>query len=888
MTDPAHDPAAEELAYYKRQVDEIAGQNLKLEIAAAGLRHQVRQKQEGFALLAELQHSIGAQKRISAIFETAIGAISSTLGMDRTVVLMPTEREHTYRPGQWVGFLGQHAEHFRWLEFEFPPEFATGEGLLIVTSKTELTPLIERLREAFRLPYFICVPVIVDGAPIGLVLSGRLKEVLPLFPPLDQGDADTFHAIAGLISASVQNMRISVLEEMDRLKSEFFANISHEFRTPITLTLGPLEQVLTGRYGEVPDPVRDQLNVMRRNQQRLLELINQILDLAKLEAGRMELRCAPMPEVNRFIEQRASQFGPAAKLRGVQLRLALDERLDGADLYADREKFDRLFVNLLSNAVKFTHEGWIEVRTERAGDEFRLTVADSGVGIGPDELPHIFDRFRQAAGGTAREYAGTGIGLALVKEIAALHGGKVTAHSQPGKGSVFRVTIPLGSRHLNAASVVEFAVADAGGEPVFPAGFVALGEADGSGPQHDVEEANAAAEAAFDTSKRTIVYAEDNADLRAHVRDLLGSDYNVFVAADGLGAVEQLRARPCDLLVTDLMMPRTSGRDLIQAVRADDALRAIPVLVLTARTAVGARIDSLEVGADDYIPKPFDASEFRARVRSLLRIKDYQDTIRSQAEELSRWNRTLNDRVRQQVHQIEGLRTELVAQLREVQASRARVVQAADDARRRLERDLHDGAQQRLVTLTLRLRAAVESMPPAAGELRAELAGVVADLSDALEELRETARGLHPSVLTEGGLRAALRALAHRAPIPVDLDIDVAGRLPEQVEITAYYVVAEALTNAAKHANASAVIVEVQAAEGTLRISVRDDGTGGADLTRGTGLLGLKDRVEALGGLIMWDSPSGAGTSLRVELPLIAAARAVHPHESDSVHGGET
>jgi signal transduction histidine kinase len=145
---------------------------------------------------------------------------------------------------------------------------------------------------------YLC-PVIVDGAPIGLVLSGRLKEVLPLFPPLDQGDADTFHAIAGLISASVQNMRISVLEEMDRLKSEFFANISHEFRTPITLTLGPLEQVLTGRYGEVPGPVRDQLIVMRRNQQRLLELINQILDLVKLEAGRMELRCAPMPEVNR-------------------------------------------------------------------------------------------------------------------------------------------------------------------------------------------------------------------------------------------------------------------------------------------------------------------------------------------------------------------------------------------------------------------------------------------------------------------------------------------------------------------------------------------------------------------------------------------------------------
>ncbi|HYB46257.1 MAG TPA: GAF domain-containing protein, partial [Streptosporangiaceae bacterium] len=226
MSDPALDPVQQELAYYKRQVDEVAGQNLKLDYAISGLRHQIRQKQQGFALLSQLQHTIGAQKRISAIFETAIGAINAELGMDRTVVLMPAGREHAYRPGQWVGFLGEHAERFGSLELEFPPEFARGEGLLIVTRSTGSTPLIDRVRQAFGLPYFICVPVIADGTPIGLLLSGRLKEARPLYPPLDQGDADTFRAIAGLISASVQNMRISVLEEMDRLKTEFFANIS--------------------------------------------------------------------------------------------------------------------------------------------------------------------------------------------------------------------------------------------------------------------------------------------------------------------------------------------------------------------------------------------------------------------------------------------------------------------------------------------------------------------------------------------------------------------------------------------------------------------------------------------------------------------------------------
>lgn len=865
MTTPAPDSLAQELAYYKHQVDEVAGQNLKLDYAISGLRHQIRQKQQGFALLSELHQAIGAQKRISAIFETAIGAINSTLGMDRTVVLMPTEREHTYRPGQWLGFLGEHADRFGSLELEFPAEFANGDGLLIATRKTQSTPLIERVRGAFGLPCFICVPVIADSTPIGLLLSGRLKEARPLYPPLDQGDADTFRAIAGLISASVQNMRISVLEEMDRLKTEFFANISHEFRTPITLTLGPLEQVLTGRYGELAGPVRMQLEVMHRNQQRLLELINQILDLAKLEAGRMDLRCAPMPDINPFIEQRAGQFGSAAALRGVSLRLALDDRLDGADLYADREKLDRLLVNLLSNAVKFTREGWIEVRTERAGDQFQLTVTDTGVGVAPDELPHIFDRFRQAGGGAAREYSGTGIGLALVQEIAALHGGTVTAHSQPGKGSVFRVTIPLGSEHLNPASVLELAAGDWGGDLVSPAALLAL---DQTGPQHDVEKANAAAEAAFDPARRTILYAEDNADLRAHVHELLATDYNVFVAADGRAALGELRARPYDLLVTDLMMPRVSGGDLVQAVRADDALRALPVLVLTARTAVSARIEGLDAGADDYLAKPFDPSEFRARVRSLLRIKEYQDTIRGQANELSRWNRTLNDRVRQQVQQIEGLRAQLEAQLHEVQASRSRIVQATDDARRRLERDLHDGAQQRLATVGLMLRSAQARLGSDADPaLNRALAQAVAELQAGLAELRTLARGLHPAILSDEGLVPALRALAGRSPVPVKLAAPALGRLPGPVETAAYFVVSEALTNVVKHADATAAQVTLEHADGMLIVTITDDGAGGASMGAGSGLRGLADRVAALDGRLELHSPAGDGTWLRAELP---------------------
>ena len=211
----------------------------------------------------------------------------------------------------------------------------------------------------------------------------------------------------------------------------------------------------------------------------------------------------------------------------------------------------------------------------------------------------------------------------------------------------------------------------------------------------------------------------------------------------------------------------------------------------------------------------------------------------------------------------------------EVIASRARIVAAADQARRRIERDLHDGAQQRLVTLALQLRGAQATVPPELAELGAQLDRAAAGVAGALDELREIARGIHPAILADGGLRPALRTLARRSPIPVRVDVRLEERPPEQVEVSAYYVVAEALTNAARHASASAVSVEASVAGDVLRIAIDDDGAGGASFTGGTGLAGLKDRVEALGGRIFLDSPAGAGTSLRVELPLTLASTGV-------------
>ena len=643
--------AQEELAYYKRRVDELAGENFRRDYEISGLRKEVKQKRQAFSLLSHLQQTIGAQKEISNIFARVLVAVNATLGMDKTVVLTPTEKEHHYQPTQWTGFTeeGRSSEFARRISdtaIAFPPEFAGGSGLLLVNKKTTPTPLIETLRQTFELQYFVCVPIMVEARPIGLLLSGRVKEAGSLFPPMEQGDVETFQAIAALISFSVENMRIGALREMDRLKTDFFANVSHEFRTPITLTLGPLEGLLMGRYGEVSDMVRQQALVMQRNQQRLLGLINQILDLAKLEAGGMQLQAAPMPDMNRFVDDRVRQFRSMAEGRGLELSVLLAPEVVGADLLIDREKFDKVLFNLLSNACKFTKEGSVEVSTDIHHGAFRVTVTDTGIGIKADQLPYIFDRFRQAEGGLSREYAGTGIGLTWVKEVAKLHGGDVTVQSQYGKGSSFRVSIPLGRAHLAPSSVVEFANEELSGPRGSSKAFIV---SEGAADQEGVEHLNRLAAGTLDPGKPTVLYAEDNSDLRNYVRGLLAPHYNVFLAVDGRDALEKVRSYTPDLLLTDHMMPRMSGRDLLLAIRDDPTHASLPLLFLTARAGSEAKIESLDAGADDYLTKPFDEGELLVRIRGLLRV-------RAQERELAELNRALETRVEQQVAEIERMR----------------------------------------------------------------------------------------------------------------------------------------------------------------------------------------------------------------------------------------
>jgi signal transduction histidine kinase/class 3 adenylate cyclase/CheY-like chemotaxis protein len=636
--------ARREIDYYRRQLDELGGESVKLDYVVSGLRHQLNQKRQAFTLLSDLQRSIAAQPQVSAIFDLAIRAINATLVMDRTVVLIATATKRHYRPNQWVGFPEALWRRFGSLTVEFPEEFAAGGGWLLANKASPPTPLIDSIRQFFDLPHFVALPVPGDQGLLGILLTGRLKEAKPLYPPFDQGDVETLQALASLISSYVRTLRIGVLEEANRLKAEFFANISHEFRTPITLTLGPLEQILANRYGEIPESVRVPLQMVVRNQEQLLGLVNQILDLARFEAGGMQLKVTAVPDMNRFVEERLSRFGSAAEDRGIDLRISLDPRVAAAEIFVDAEKFSTLLFNLLSNAFKFTHQGRIEVSTTIDDETFRLAVADTGVGIKEDQLPYIFDRFRQADGSESRAYAGTGIGLALVKEIAELHGGAVRAFSQYGVGSTFEVTIPRGRAPIAAehlAAMPEHELAE-------PGRLLALGleMADGSELADPGE---------FDPTRPTILYADDNRDMRCHVRDLLGGEYNVLLATDGGTGIEKARCHHPDLVLTDQMMPRMSGRDLLRAIRNDPALAGIPVIFLTARAGTEARIESLDAGADDYLAKPFHAGELTARVRNLLRARTQEQELARLNHDLAALNASLEGQVAAQVGELERL-----------------------------------------------------------------------------------------------------------------------------------------------------------------------------------------------------------------------------------------
>ena len=470
----------------------------------------------------------------------------------------------------------------------------------------------------------IALPISQAGqmVPFGALVAGVSRRKL-----LNEDYRIFFNLVAGQIAKGVtdaqayehEQKRAESLAEIDRAKTIFFSNASHEFRTPLTLMLGPLEEMLH-RSGDSLPIAREELELVHRNGIRLLKLVNTLLDFSRIEAGRVQAVYEPSDLAN-LTEDIASAFRSTIEHAG--LKYIVDCQRLPEPAYVDRDMWEKIVLNLVSNAFKFTFAGSIKVRLTAAGDRIELSVSDTGVGIPEHELPRIFERFHRVEGIGGRTHEGTGIGLALVQELIKLHGGFIRVESARERGSTFVVSIPRGSAHLppdqvgagrmlsstavSASAYVEEAsrwLPDGGqrfpGTPVFAADSV-------QAPH-------------VQTVTGRILLADDNADMRTYIRRLLGDNYEVEAVSNGVQALAGARQHPPDLILTDVMMPELDGFGLLKELRADDATRTIPVILLSARAGEDARVEGLEAGADDYIVKPFTSRELLARVGAHLAL----------------------------------------------------------------------------------------------------------------------------------------------------------------------------------------------------------------------------------------------------------------------------
>ena len=424
------------------------------------------------------------------------------------------------------------------------------------------------------------------------------------------------------------------LRALDEAKSHFFANISHEFRTPLTLAMGPLEDARAGRHGPLSDGLRGSIDQALLNNRRLLRLVNQLLDVAKLEADEITLHARPI-NVGAFLDAIAQAFVPLAERKHIAFTRTLPD--EPTRLYADPDQLEKVVSNLLANAFKFTPEhGRIALTLHADEGTVVIAVRDTGPGIPAEHLPKIFDRFAsvnlrvdQGDTGAVQWQAGTGIGLALAKELVTLHGGRIAVESIEGFGTTFTVTLPVGTAHgEEAGPVVEV-------EPDVQGASWAL-SVDPAETGSSTDQAEPALEAPEDEDRLTILIVEDNAEVRVFVKGHLGETYRIVEAADGAEGLALARAITPDLILSDVMMPRLDGYGLCRALKHDPALHFIPIILLTARAAAEDKLAGLEEGADDYLTKPFSTEELKVRIRNLIAQRQrLRDHFRASAPALS-------------------------------------------------------------------------------------------------------------------------------------------------------------------------------------------------------------------------------------------------------------
>jgi signal transduction histidine kinase len=824
--------------------------------------------------------------------------------------------------------------------------------------------------------------------------------------PFDENYRNFLDLVSAQISMSVANARAYELEreraealaEIDRAKTAFFSNVSHEFRTPLTLMLGPLQDLLSRSRTQLPPGATQQLELVNRNGARLLRLVNTLLDFSRIEAGRVNA-VYQATDLAALTAELAGVFRAATDRAGLDLKV--DCRAIKEVAYVDRDMWEKIVLNLVSNAFKFTFEGEIAVRLRQVGHSAELQVRDTGVGIPEEEIPHLFERFHRVSNTRSRTHEGSGIGLALVHELVKLHGGSMRVESAPGTGSTFFVTIPLGQDHLASGQLGgerSLSSSATGVEPFVQEALNWLPDLDPSKaevlPLENELLPMQVSSQAPGGPRRRVLLADDNADMRLYLTRLLLASHEVVSVPDGKLALESIRRHPPDLVLSDIMMPNVDGFELLRAIRSDPATNTIPVILLSARAGEESRVEGLDAGADDYLVKPFSARELLARVQTHLELsrvrneanhlvreneqrlrafvtassdviyrmspdwaemyylqgKDFiADTTEPSAAWLSRYiypddQAQVMSAIRQairakSVFQIEhrvlrpdssfgwtfsravplldehgeivewfGTATDISARkkaeedLREAQSNlelrvlqrtedleraqtelrdlSGKLLQLQDDERRRIARDLHDSAGQTLTVLAMNL-AQLSELARQHDSLTAARAMEAQEIVQRLtQEIRTTSYLLHPPLLDNNGIAAALRwyirGLSERTNLKIGLSVsDEVGRLPQPTELALFRIVQECLTNVLRHSGSDDATIRIKRDGHQLTLEVEDHGRGIDDHklaaikdgAAGVGIRGMKDRVRRLNGEMKLYS-GASGTTIAVTLPI--------------------
>ncbi len=539
----------------------------------------------------------------------ATGTNNLRASLDRVVRTLEPDTMAVQRydiPGPNGTFLVKH-----WSPKNIPVLGATGEIICILHRVEDVTDLVQ-------------------ASELGQVLRDRTQQM----------ERDVVARSRELAEAN-RSLRDAnaKLGELDTAKTAFFSNVSHEFRTPLTLILGPVERALSADGGTLAG---EELEVLHRNALRLHRLVNSLLDFSRIEAGGLRMSFAPT-DLATLTAGLAGAF--QSLLQDAGLSLVVDCPPLGEPVYVDATYWEKVIMNLVSNAFKFTFAGEIEVSLRPAGEQVELVVRDTGTGIPESELPRIFERFHRVDGARGRSFEGTGIGLSLVDELVRLHGGTIRVTSELGRGTTFTVRIPRGSAHLPADRLVASSPFEPSGTPGASAQLLeakqwmrspATPPAAATTLESGVPESANDARAPGERRGRLLV-ADDNADMREYLRRLLSPLWDLTLAEDGKAALDAALVAPPDLVLSDVMMPEMDGVALLDALRADARTSTVPVILVSARAGEEARLAGLETGADDYLVKPFAAREVVTRVRTHLamaraRRAAYDELSRTQAQ----------------------------------------------------------------------------------------------------------------------------------------------------------------------------------------------------------------------------------------------------------------